>query len=251
MSDVEGRVAVVTGASSGLGAHFARVLRGAGASVVLAARRTDRLRALVAELGPDATAYHAGDLRDDSQVDAVVNLALDRFGRIDILVANAGAAYEAPAEQEPMAQLRELVDLNLTSVLSLCRAAGPTMLAARAGSVILVSSMFGLIGVDQEGAGMAGYVATKGALVSLARELARQWGPYGVRVNALAPGFFPTEMTGHLASVSQVDRIRRRTLLGRPGDLPELAGPLLFLASDASSYVTGQTLVVDGGWTAH
>ena len=218
---------------------------------MLAARRADRLDALAEELGTDSAAWLAGDVRDDEHLDALVELGRDHFGRIDVVVANAGAAYEARAEQEPMDRLRELIDTNLTAAISLCRAAGPTMLAQRSGSVVLVSSMYGLVAVGSgDGAGMVGYTSTKGALVNLARELAAQWGHAGVRVNALAPGYFPTELTGYLSNPRAVERIRQRTLLGRAGELHELDGALLFLASDASSYVTGQTLVVDGGWTA-
>lgn len=251
MFELDGRVALVTGASSGLGERFARVLVGAAAKVVVTARRSDRLDALVAELGTESAVSLAGDVRDDLHLDALVRLAVDRFGRLDVVVANAGAAYEARAEQEPMDSLRELIEVNLTSVISLCRAAGPTMLAQRSGSVILVSSMYGLVAVGSgDGDGMVGYTSTKGAIVNLARELAAQWGHAGVRVNALAPGYFPTELTGHLTNPELVERIRQRTLLGRGGEPHELDGALLFLASDASSYVTGHTLVVDGGWTA-
>jgi NAD(P)-dependent dehydrogenase (short-subunit alcohol dehydrogenase family) len=249
--ELDGRVAVVTGASAGLGARFARVLHTAGAKVVVTARRADRLEALVVELGTESAAFVAGDVRDDDHLDAVVDLAVDRFGRLDVVVANAGAAYESRAEHEPMDALRDLIEVNLTSVISLCRAAGPVLLANGSGSVVLVSSMYGLVAVGSgDRDGMAGYTATKGAVVNLARELAAQWGHAGVRVNALAPGYFPTELTGNLTNPALVDRIRQRTLLGRAGAPHELDGALLFLASDASSYVTGHTLVVDGGWTA-
>jgi NAD(P)-dependent dehydrogenase (short-subunit alcohol dehydrogenase family) len=249
--EVDGRVAVVTGASSGLGERFARVLHAAGAKVVVNARRSDRLEALVAELGPDSAACLVGDVRDDAHLDALVQIALDRFGRLDVVVANAAGAYEARAEREPMDALRGLIETNLTAVISLCRAAGSTMLAQQSGSVVLVSSIYGLVATgsaDEDG--MVGYASTKGALVNLTRELAAQWGHAGVRVNAIAPGYFPTALTGNLANPRLVERIRQRTLLRRPGDPHELDGALLFLASDASSYVTGHTLVVDGGWTA-
>ena len=243
---LDGRVAVVTGASSGLGARFARVLHAAGALPVLTARRSDRLVSLACEL--DGAAWLAGDVTDDAHLDAVVEMARAEHGRLDIVVACAGAAYTAEAEAEPMGQFRELVAVNLTSVMSLCRAAGPLLKRSPHARVVLVSSVFGLNAVGH--AGMAGYAATKGALVNLARELAAQWGPVGVRVNALAPGYFPTELTGGIVDPQLVDLITARTLLRRPAVIEELDGALLLLVSDAGSYLTGHTLVVDGGWSA-
>jgi NAD(P)-dependent dehydrogenase (short-subunit alcohol dehydrogenase family) len=249
--ELAGRVAVITGASSGLGERFARTLHAAGVAVVVTARREERLSALVNELGADSAAYLVGDVCDDAHLDAVIALAQTQFGRLDIVIANAGGAYSARAEDEPMSKLRALVELNLTAVISLCRAAGPTLIAQGAGSVILVSSIYGLVSVGSgEARGSVGYAATKGALANLTRELASQWGHAGVRVNALAPGFFPTELNHQLEDPDEINRIRSGTLLRRPGEIHELDGPLLFLASDASSYTTGHTLVVDGGWTA-
>jgi len=162
-------------------------------------------------------------------------------------VNNAGICDEGPIEEESLEDLRQVIEVNLISVLDMCRLTAPLLYAAPAASVINVASMYGI--VSSRGP-MAGYNATKGALVNLTRQLAAQWGGRGVRVNALAPGYFPTELTGHLADADFARFIRERTLLGRTPALEEIDGPLLFLATAASSYMTGQVLVIDGGWTA-
>jgi NAD(P)-dependent dehydrogenase (short-subunit alcohol dehydrogenase family) len=243
---LDGRVALVTGASSGLGARFAAVLHAAGAEVVVTARREDRLRRLVDDLGPRA-AYLAGDLRDPAVRSAAVDLAASRFGRLDILVNNAGTCDGGALQDQSLASLTGVIDLNLVAAVDLCRLAAPLLFAQRGATVINVASIYGLIGSR---APMAAYNASKGALVNFTRHLAAQWGERGVRVNALAPGFFPTELTGGLADPGQRARIEQRTLLGRIPDITEIDGPLLFLASTAASYVTGQVITVDGGWTA-
>ena len=243
---VDGRVALVTGASSGLGARFAGALHRAGAEVVLTARREDRLESLAKELG-DRAAVVPGDLREPAFRAALVDRVGDRHGRLDILINNAGSCDGGPLEDQALADLLTVLDLNLVSAIDLCRLAAPLLFAPPGASVINVASIFGLVGSR---APMAAYNASKGALVNLTRNLAAQWGDRGVRVNALAPGFFPTELTGHLSDPAHRGRIEERTLLGRVPDLAEIDGPLLLLASDAGSYVTGQVLTVDGGWTA-
>jgi hypothetical protein len=243
---LDGRVAVVTGASSGLGARFAAVLHGAGAHVVLAARRADRLQRLTHEMRPRATML-AGDLRDPAVRTALVNETADRFGRLDILVNNAGVCDGGPLHDQSLSDLTEVIDLNLVAAVDLCRLAAPLLFAGPGSTVINVASIYGLIGSRSP---MAAYNTSKGALINLTRHLAAQWGGRGVRVNALAPGFFPTELTGGLTDPVQRAQIEQRTLLGRVPDLAEIDGPLLFLASDAASYLTGAVLTVDGGWTA-
>ena len=243
---LDGRVAVVTGASSGLGARFAAVLHGAGAHVVLAARRADRLQRLTHELRPRATML-AGDLRDPAVRAALVNETADRFGRLDILVNNAGVCDGGPLHDQSLSDLTEVIDLNLVAAVDLCRLAAPLLFARPGSTVINVASIFGLIGSRSP---MAAYNASKGALINITRHLAAQWGSRGVRVNALAPGFFPTELTGGLTDPVHRAQIEQGTVLGRVPDLAEIDGPLLFLASDAASYVTGAVLTVDGGWTA-
>ncbi len=244
---LDGRVVLLTGASSGIGEHLARVLHGAGAELVLAARRADRLEVLADELG-GALAVPC-DVGRDEDLARLVELALDRHDRIDVLVNNAGTADPMPAEEEPAERFREVLTVNLSAAFVLTQLVGRQMLERASGVVVNVASVLGLVGSGQ--IPQAGYVASKGGLVNLTRELAAQWARRGVRVNALAPGWFRTEMTEMMFADEGGRRwIRRKTPMGRAGDLHELDGALLFLASDASSYVTGQVLTVDGGWTA-
>jgi hypothetical protein len=240
-----GRVALVTGASAGLGDRFARVLAGAGAKVVLTARREERLATLAAEL--DGASYLAGDLSDAGHREALAAHVQQEHGRLDVLVNNAATNDDAPLEQQTLDELQAVVDLNLVAVMDLCRLTAPLLFASDHPSVINVSSMYGIVGSSGP---MTAYNATKGALLNLSRHLAAQWGRHGVRVNALAPGYFSSEMTSHFDDPAFVKVIEERTLLRRVPRDDELDGALLFLASDASTYVTGTTLVVDGGWIA-
>jgi hypothetical protein len=242
---LDGRVAIVTGASRGLGERFARVLRAAGAEVVAAGRDRAALERLAAATG---ATIEAGDVRDDAHADRLVQHALDRHGRLDIAVANAGIADVVPFEQQDLAELRATIDVNLVAVMVLAQAAGRAMLAGGGGTIVNVASILGLVAPGDTQ--MAAYTAAKAGVLGVTRDLAAEWGTRGIRVNALAPGYFPTEMTGGLEHPKAIERIERRTLLGRVPRPDELDGALLFLASDASSYMTGQALVIDGGWTA-
>jgi NAD(P)-dependent dehydrogenase (short-subunit alcohol dehydrogenase family) len=242
---LDGRVALVTGASSGLGDRFARVLAAAGADVVLTARRADRLEALAKDLG--GADFLAGDLADPLfREHLIVHIERQHPG-LDVLVNNAATNDSGPLEYQTYEELAEVVELNLLAVMDLCRITAPLLFAAGSASIINVSSMYGVVGSRGP---MTAYNATKGALVNFSRHLAAQWGRHGVRVNALAPGYFPSEMSDGFADPELVKVIEQRTLLRRVPRIDELDGALLFLASDASSYVTGHTLVVDAGWTA-
>ena len=241
---LDGRVALVTGASSGLGARFARVLDAAGARVVVVARRADRLEALASELR-DGVAL-AADLADPSAVERTAALALEATGRIDVLVNNAGLSDPVAAEDEPLELWHRILDVNLTATFHLTQLVARSMLAAGSGSVVNVASILGLVASGQ--IPQASYAASKGAVVNLTRELAVQWARRGVRVNAIAPGWFPSEMTEEMFADEASQRwMNRNTPMGRGGHPDELDGALLFLASDASTYVTGQILAVDGG----
>ncbi|HMJ12838.1 MAG TPA: glucose 1-dehydrogenase [Polyangiaceae bacterium] len=244
------RVAIVTGASSGLGASFAETLAAAGAKVMLAARRRERLDALASGLRERgaAVAVCACDVARAEDVEMLVTTTLNQFGTVDILVNNAGITETAPAEEETPETFRRVLEVNLTGAFFCAQSAGRVMLKQGRGSIVNIASIFGLVGSGQ--IPQASYVAAKGGVVNLTRELAAQWARRGVRVNAIAPGWFPSEMTGDMLNDPKaLAWIKKRCPMGRPGQPEELAGALLFLASDASSYVTGQTLAVDGGWT--
>jgi len=245
---LDGKVAIVTGASAGLGARFAEVLSGAGARTVLVARRADRIEALAERLG-ESIAVPA-DLADPASAQRVVDAAVAAFGGVDILVNNAGMTNIVKAVDEELEDFERLLTVNLTSAFSLARTAARVMIDAGGGCVVNVASIVGMVGIGQMP--QASYAASKGGLVNLTRELGAQWARKGVRVNAIAPGFFESEMTEELfASERGVDWVAQRTPMGRGGVNGELDGALLFLCSDAaSSYVTGHVLAVDGGWTA-
>lgn len=245
---LEGRVAIVTGASSGLGERFARVLHACGADIVAAARRTDRLESLRAELG-DRVHPVAVDLAVTEDRERLISVTLDRLGAVDLLVNNAGVGEPHPAEDEPLDVFRSVLEVNLVAVFHLCQLAGRPMLAAGRGAIVNVASIFGL--VASAPVAQASYCASKGAVVNLTRELAAQWARRGVRVNALAPGWFPTEMNSEMWSDESMSNfVRRNTPMGRTGDLKELDDALRFLVSDCNAFYTGQVLTVDGGWTA-
>jgi len=242
---LDGRVALVTGASAGLGARFARVLHQAGGHVLATARRGDRLDELARDCG-ERLETMTGDITDPRHRQALAE-RLQSHGRLDVLVNNAGICDDGPIEEQSLEDLRKVVEVNLISVMDTCRLMAPLLLASPVASVVNIASIYGVVASR---APMAAYNATKGAVVNLTRQLASQWGGRGVRVNALAPGYFPSEMTGFLTDVDFARSIRERTLLARTPSLDEIDGPLLFLATDASSYMTGHVLVVDGGWTA-
>jgi NAD(P)-dependent dehydrogenase (short-subunit alcohol dehydrogenase family) len=245
---LDGRVVIITGASSGLGDRFARVVSAAGAQVVVAARRIDRLEALVGELGGDALAVEC-DVADEAATQALVDRTVERFGRVDVLVNNAGIGGPMPAETMALDDFRQMTDVNLIGLFALSQQVGRVMLEARSGSIVNIASILGLVASSP--IKQAAYCATKGGVVNLTRQLGAEWARRGVRVNAIAPGWFPSEMTqaDMFEDQSGMQFIERNTPMGRAGRLDELDGALLFLAGDASSYVTGQILAIDGGWT--
>jgi len=243
---LQDRVAIVTGASSGLGARFATVLAEAGAQVVAAARRLERLEELArSQPGIVPVACDVADAGDRARL---VEAALALDGRIDICVNNAGIASGGPDRQATLEAFSAVMRVNVEAVFALTQEVATHMIARGAGSVINVSSMFGLVASTP--VPDAPYVASKSALNGLTRELANQWAPHGVRVNAIAPGWFATEMNAELLEDERSLRwLQRQCPMGRPGRVDELDGVLIFLASDASSYCTGQVIAVDGGWT--
>lgn len=246
MFRLDGKVAIVTGASSGLGVAFAQALAEAGADVALGARRLDRMgqtSRLVESAGRRALAVQT-DVADPASCQALVDSTLSEFGRVDVLVNNAGIGTAVPATRETPEQFRSVIEVNLNGCYWMAQACGRVMTPGS--SIVNISSVLGL---TTAGLPQAAYAASKAGLIGLTRDLAQQWtARKGIRVNALAPGFFTSEMTdsypqGYLASMEP------RIPAGRKGDSSELAAALVFLASAAGGYVTGQTLAVDGGMT--
>jgi len=243
-ADLTGKVAIVTGASSGLGARFATVLADAGADVVAAARRLDRLE----QLGEGRRiAPVRCDVTDAADVERLVETALKRFGRIDICVNNAGGSSGGPDRQATLEAFRGVIRLNLDSVFALSQAVARPMREQGSGSVINISSMFSL--VASAPVPDAGYVASKSAVNGLTRELAAQWAGDGVRVNAIAPGAVLTPRVAALLDEARRAESAASIPLGRLAAPDDIAHAVTFLASDLASYITGQTLVIDGGAT--
>ena len=246
MFRLDGKVAIVTGASSGLGVAFARALAEAGADVVLGARREDRLaetKELVEVAGRRALTVRT-DVSDPEDCQRLVDAAMAEFDRVDILVNNAGIGTAAPATRESPEEFRKVIDVNLNGCYWMAQACGRVM--GPGSSIVNISSVLGL---TTAGLPQAAYSASKAALIGLTRDLAQQWtGRKGIRVNALAPGFFASEMTEQYPD-GYLDAMAPRIPAGRQGEGAELAAALVFLASDAGGYVVGQTLAVDGGMT--
>jgi len=238
------RVAIVTGASSGLGVAFAHALSEAGASVVLGARRAERLDAVAAGIrsaGGRALTVPA-DVADPVSCSALADTAMAEFGRIDILVNNAGLGTAYPATRETPEQFRSVIDVNLNGSYWMAQACGRLMQPGS--SIVNISSVLAL---TTAGLPQAAYSASKAGLTGLTRDLAAQWtGRKGIRVNAIAPGYFATEMTDQYDQ-GYLDSMRSRMLIPRMGRLEECAATLVWLVSPAAGYVTGQTIVVDGG----
>jgi NAD(P)-dependent dehydrogenase (short-subunit alcohol dehydrogenase family) len=243
---LDGKVAIVTGASAGLGIAFAKAMAEAGADVALGARRVDRLaetKALVERAGRRAIAVGT-DVADPEQCQALVDATIEQLGRVDVLVNNAGVGTAVPATRETPEQFRQVIDVNLNGCYWMAQACGRVM--EPGSSIINISSILGL---TTAGLPQAAYAASKAGLVGMTRDLAQQWtGRRGIRVNALAPGFFESEMTDQYHE-GYIEQQMPRVLAGRMGDPEELAAAAVFLASDAGGYVTGQTLAVDGGIT--
>jgi NAD(P)-dependent dehydrogenase (short-subunit alcohol dehydrogenase family) len=246
MFSLDGKVAIVTGASSGLGVAFAQALAEAGADVALGARRLDRLhdtRELVEQAGRRALAV-ATDVADPQSCRDLVEATVLEFGRVDILVNNAGVGTAVPASRETPEEFRQVIDVNLNGAYWMAQACGKAM--SRGSSIVNISSVLGL---TTAGLPQAAYAASKAGLIGLTRDLAQQWtARKGIRVNAIAPGFFASEMTEQY-DAGYLDLVMQRVVEGRMGDARELAATLVWLVSDAGGYVTGQTIVVDGGVT--
>ena len=248
--DLTGLTALVTGGSRGLGEEIAEGLGEAGASLMLLARREQWLAPTVDSMRARGFACESAlcDVSNQASVEAAVERAIEVYGRIDILVNNAGITWGAPAEEMPLDKWQSVLDVNLTGAFLFCQAVGRRMIGRASGSIVNVASIAGLRAMPEE-VHSAGYVAAKGGLIALTRELSAKWARHGVRVNAIAPGFFPSRMTEKVLERHQ-SKLEERIPMGRVGRPGELKGVAVFLASPASSYITGQTIAVDGGVTA-
>jgi NAD(P)-dependent dehydrogenase (short-subunit alcohol dehydrogenase family) len=248
-----GKTALVTGGSRGLGLQMAEALGEQGARIVLSARKQAELDEAVAHLqarGVDASAI-AVDLSDDAQVQPFVDEAIRRLGHIDILINNAGASWGAPAEEYPVEAWDKVMNLNIRSIFLVTQAVGKlSMIPRKYGRIINISSIAGLAGNPPNTMKTIAYNTSKGAVVNFTRTLAGEWGRYGITVNSIAPGFFPSKMTkGVLAAIGE-ETLAKEAPLGRIGDDEDLKGATLLFASDAGKHITGQTLAVDGGVSA-
>lgn len=244
--NLTGRVAIITGGCVGLGRQMAEGLAEMGADLILCSRKKDRCEQAAQELrafGVQTLAL-ACDVKDPISIQHVVDTCIEKFGRIDILINNAGTSWGAPVEEMTLEQWNKVIETNLTGTFLFSQAAGKTMIAQRRGKIINIASVAGLRGSSKLSA--IGYSASKGGVISFTRDLACKWGRHNVHVNAIAPGWFPTDM-----SEKVIQRNREHFLesipLGRFGGPRDLQGAAIFLASDASDFVTGHTLVVDGG----
>ncbi|MGE5577508.1 MAG: SDR family oxidoreductase [Syntrophothermus sp.] len=249
--DLTGRVAVVTGGSMGLGIQFARALAELGAKLALCARKVERCEQAAAELrqlGVKALALRC-DVTNAADVQALVDRTLEEFGRIDILVNNAGVSWGGPLEDLPLEQWNRVMAANVTGTFLCAQAVGRVMIQQKGGKIINLASVAGLGGSPPEVMDAVVYSASKGAVIAFTRDLACKWAKYNINVNAIAPGWFPTHMSEWIIE-HRKDLLLPHIPLGRFGGEDDLKGAVAFLASDASNYVTGQVLVVDGGVSA-
>jgi len=248
--DLTGRVAIVSGGSMGLGRQMAEGLAEMGANLVLCARKKERCEETaegLRSLGVQTLAL-ACDVKDKAAIQQVVDATLAKFGRLDILVNNAGVSWGAPVEEMTLEQWDKVLSTNLTGTFLFCQAVGKAMIAQGSGKIINIASVAGLGGASAELQAI-GYHASKGGVIAFTKDLACKWAPHNIQVNAIAPGWFPTHMSQWIIE-HRKDSLLEKIPLGRFGGDHDLKGSAVFLASDASAYVTGHVLVVDGGQTA-
>ena len=245
---LDGKIALVTGASSGIGAQTVKLFSSLGAKVIAAARREDRLHDLANQY-PNVMAVKC-DVGVEADCKNVVNTTINEYGKIDILINNAGISDPIPALEEDLDLFKRVIQIDLISCFHLAQLCAQHMETQESGgSIVNVASIHGFVGSSPNN--QPGYTAAKGGLINLTRELALEWARHGIRVNAIAPGYITTELTDEMiAGESGRKWIERNTPMRRPGEVTELDGAMLLLASDAGSYITGETIAIDGGWLA-
>ena len=248
--DLTGRVAIVTGGSVGLGRQMAEGLAEMGANLVLCGRKKERCQQAAAELEKGGTRVlgFGCDVKDPSSIQAVVDATVLKFGRVDILINNAGTSWGAPTEEMTLDQWNKVIATNLTGTFLFSQAVGKVMIPQRRGKIINIASVAGLRGSPPQFSAV-GYSASKGGVIIFTKDLACKWGMYNIQVNAIAPGWFPTNMSEKVIERNK-DMLLTGIPLGRFGGPQDLKGAAIFLASDASDFVTGQILAVDGGQSA-
>jgi NAD(P)-dependent dehydrogenase (short-subunit alcohol dehydrogenase family) len=250
MFNLSSKVAIVTGGGRGIGLKMAEGLAEVGANIVLCSRKAENCQKAAQDLGKLGvkTLAMACDVRSQASIQSVVDKVMEQFGRLDILVNNSGVTWGGPAEDYSLEGWEKVMDTNMTGAFLFSQMAGRVMIRQKSGSIINIASVMGVIGI-QEAADAIAYSASKGALITFTKDLAAKWAKYNIRVNAIAPGWFPTDMT-HWVLEHQGKKILSLVPMGRYGDPEELKGAVVYLASEASRYVTGIVLPVDGGQLA-
>lgn len=249
---LDGKTAIVTGGGRGLGRYMAEALSDAGANIVLCSRKKEPLEEVQREIeagGGKALALEC-DVTDPEDVEKVVSAAVETFGSVDVVVNNSGATWGAPPADMPVEKFDSVMSVNVRGTFLMCQAVGRRMIEAGSGGAIInISSVAGIVGGHPDYMQTVGYNASKGAILSMTRDLATSWAPHAITVNAIAPGWFPTRMSGGLIEKNE-ERMLDGIPLHRFGNPEDLKGVVVFLASSAADYITGQTIVVDGGATA-
>ncbi len=249
MFDLSGRVAVVTGGGRGIGQKMAEGLAEAGAHLVLCSRRAENCQKAAEDfkkLGVKALAF-ACDVKSTKDIQGVVDRTLEEFGRIDILVNNSGASWGASPEEYPLEGWQKVMETNMTGVFLFSQIAGRVMIKHKSGNIINIASIMGIVGTEKEMVDAIAYSASKGAVIAFTKDLAAKWARHNIRVNAIAPGWFSSDMTNWLLH-NHPQKFLSHIPMGRCGEGEDLKGAVVYLASEASKYVTGAILPVDGGY---
>jgi NAD(P)-dependent dehydrogenase (short-subunit alcohol dehydrogenase family) len=249
MFDLGGKVAIVTGGGRGIGLKMAEGLAEAGANIVLCSRKLENCQRGAEEIAPKGVKALAlrCDVKSPRDIQSVVDATIKEFNRLDILVNNSGANWGAPPEDYPLEGWQKVMETNLTGVFLLCQIAGRVMIRQKSGSIINIASIMGITGTESDAADAIAYSASKGALIAFTKDLAAKWAKHNIRVNALAPGWFPTDMTKWVLE-NHGKKLLSHIPMGRFGEEDDLKGATVYLASEASRYVTGIVIPVDGGY---